>query len=48
MQTLLLSKAQVASLISMAEVISAVEEAYKAFSSGQVVQPDYILSLIHI
>ena len=42
MQTLLLSKAQVASLISMAEVISAVEEAYKAFSSGQVVQPDYI------
>lgn len=42
MQTLLLSKAQVASLISMAEVIGAVEEAYKAFSSGQVVQPDYI------
>jgi len=42
MKTLLLNKTQVASLISMAEVIGAVEEAYKAFSSGQVVQPDYI------
>lgn len=42
MKTLLLSKEEVGGLISMTEVIGAVEEAYKAFSGGQVVQPDYI------
>ncbi|PAU60935.1 ornithine cyclodeaminase family protein [Pseudomonas indica] len=42
MKTLLLSKAEVGSLISMKEVIGTVEEAYKAFSAGQVIQPDYI------
>ncbi|WAJ39300.1 ornithine cyclodeaminase family protein [Pseudomonas sp. GOM7] len=42
MKTLLLNKAEVGSLITMQEVIGTVEEAYKAFSAGQVVQPDYI------
>jgi len=42
MKTLLLTKEEVGKLISMKEVIGTVEEAYKAFSSGQVVQPDYI------
>ncbi|MNV22762.1 L-lysine cyclodeaminase [compost metagenome] len=42
MKTLLLKKEEVRSLISMKEVISTVEEAYKAFNSNQVVQPDYI------
>ncbi|MDR9776068.1 ornithine cyclodeaminase family protein [Rhizobium hidalgonense] len=42
METLLLKKNEVARLIGMTEVIGAVEEAYKAFSSDQVEQPDYI------
>lgn len=42
MKTLLLTKEEVGRLISMKEVIGTVEEAYKAFSSGQAVQPDYI------
>jgi ornithine cyclodeaminase/alanine dehydrogenase len=42
MKTLLLKKEEVAHLICMREVIGAVEEAYKAFNSGQVEQPDYI------
>ncbi|MBX4889658.1 ornithine cyclodeaminase family protein [Rhizobium bangladeshense] len=42
MQTLLLNKEDVGSLIRMREVIGAVEDAYKAFNSDQVVQPDYI------
>lgn len=42
MKTLLLTKEEVGRLISMKDVIGTVEEAYKAFSSGQVVQPDYI------
>lgn len=42
MKTLLLTKEEVGKLISMKEVIGTVEEAYKAFSGGQVVQPDYI------
>jgi len=42
MQTLLLSKEDVSRLISMQEVIGAVEDAYRAFSDGQVVQPPYI------
>lgn len=42
MKTLLLRRDEVASLICMSEVIGAVEEAYKAFNTDQVVQPDYI------
>jgi ornithine cyclodeaminase/alanine dehydrogenase len=42
MKTLLLKKEEVRSLISMKEVIWTVEEAYKAFNSGQVIQPPYI------
>ncbi|MBW9065962.1 ornithine cyclodeaminase family protein [Rhizobium herbae] len=42
MKTLLLKKEEVRELISMKDVIGAVEEAYKAFNSGQVEQPDYI------
>lgn len=42
MKTLLLKKKEVSQLISMKEVIDTVEEAYKAFSSNQVVQPGYI------
>jgi ornithine cyclodeaminase/alanine dehydrogenase len=41
-KTLLLRKQEVRGLISMPEVIAMVEEAYKAFSSGEVVQPPYI------
>ncbi len=42
MKTLLLNKDEVGRLIDMGDVIGAVEEAYKAFSSGQVIQPAYI------
>jgi ornithine cyclodeaminase/alanine dehydrogenase len=42
MQTLLLSKEQVKGLIGVGQVIDAVEDAYRAFSSRQVEQPDYI------
>ncbi|WP_331377090.1 ornithine cyclodeaminase family protein [Sinorhizobium chiapasense] len=42
MKTLLLKKDEVRRLIGMKEVIGAVEEAYKAFNSDQVEQPDYI------
>lgn len=42
MKTLLLKKQEVANLICMKEVIGAVEEAYRAFNSNQVVQPGYI------
>ena len=42
MKTLLLTKQEVGSLISMKEVIATVEEAYKAFNSEQVVQPPYM------
>ncbi|WP_343593323.1 ornithine cyclodeaminase family protein [Paracidovorax wautersii] len=41
MKTLLLNKEDVAGLIHMKEVIATVEEAYKAFNSGQVTQPPY-------
>jgi alanine dehydrogenase len=41
-KTLLLKKEEVRGLISMTNVIGAVEEAYKAFNSDQVEQPDYI------
>ncbi|RVI94667.1 ornithine cyclodeaminase family protein [Sinorhizobium meliloti] len=42
MKTLLLTKDEVVRLIRMTEVIGAVEEAYMAFNSDQVEQPDYI------
>ncbi len=42
MQTLLLNKDQVRRLIDMRQVIGAVEDAYRAYSSNQVAQPDYI------
>ena len=46
MKTLLLNKQDVGRLISMKEVIETVEEAYKAFNSGQVIQPAY--TCIHL
>jgi alanine dehydrogenase len=46
MKTLLLNKKQVEGLISMKEVIGTVEDAYKAFNSGQVNQPPY--TCIHL
>ena len=46
MKTLLLNREDVGSLISMKEVIGTVEEAYKAFNSGQVIQPAY--TCIHL
>jgi ornithine cyclodeaminase/alanine dehydrogenase len=46
MKTLLLNKENVGSLIRMDEVIVTVEEAYKAFNSGQVNQPPY--TCIHL
>lgn len=46
MKTLLLNKENVGSLIRMGEVIGTVEEAYKAFNSGQVNQPPY--TCIHL
>ena len=42
MKTLLLKKEEVRELIRMKEVIGTVEEAYKAFNSDQVDQPDYM------
>jgi ornithine cyclodeaminase/alanine dehydrogenase len=42
MKTLLLNKEDVRGLITMKEVIGVVEEAFKAFSSGQVLQPGYM------
>ena len=46
MKTLLLNKQAVGRLISMKEVIGTVEEAYKAFNSGQLTQPPY--TCIHL
>lgn len=42
MQTLLLRKADVATLAAPSDIIAAVEDAYRAYSSMQVDQPDYI------
>lgn len=42
MKTLLITKEQVRKLLHMQEVIEAVEQAYKAFNSDQVVQPPYV------
>lgn len=46
MKTLLLNKQDVGRMISMKEVIGTVEQAYKAFNSGQVKQPPY--TCIHL
>jgi alanine dehydrogenase len=46
MKTLLLQKHDVGRLISMKEVIETVEEAYRVFNSGQVIQPPY--TCIHL
>jgi ornithine cyclodeaminase/alanine dehydrogenase len=46
MKTLLLNKQEVGRLISIKEVIGTVEEAFKAFNSGQVIQPAY--TCIHL
>ena len=42
MKTLLINKEEVRKLLHMREVITAVEDAYTAFNSGQVDQPDYV------
>ncbi len=42
MKTLLLNKSEVIKLLNMSDVISSVEEGYKAYSSGQVIQPDIV------
>jgi len=41
-KTLLLTKEEVGRLIGIRDVIGAVEEAYKAFNSNEVIQPGYI------
>lgn len=46
MKTLLLNKEEVGRLIHIKEVIGTVEDAYKAFNSGQVTQPAY--TCIHL
>lgn len=42
MNTLFLTKDDVRGLTSMVDVISSVEDAYRALSASQVIQPDYI------
>ncbi len=42
METLLLKKSEVKSLLTMKDVIESVEEGYKAYCSGQVLQPDIV------
>ena len=42
METLLLNKSEVGSLINLDEVFDAVEDGYRSFNSGKVVQPDFI------
>jgi ornithine cyclodeaminase/alanine dehydrogenase len=42
MKTRLINKEEVRQLLNMKDVIAAVEEAYKAFNSDQVVQPGYV------
>ena len=41
-QTLLLNKSQVGQLLNMKDTIAVVEDGYRAFSGGQVQQPDYM------
>jgi len=42
LKTLLLKKSEVMQLLGMKDVIESVEEGYKAFCSGQVLQPDIV------
>lgn len=42
LRTLLLNKSEVKSLLNMKDVIASVEEGYKAFCLGQVIQPDIV------
>lgn len=42
MKTLLLNRTSVMSLIQMKDVIASVEEGYRAFSNGEVIQPDIV------
>jgi len=42
MKTLLLSKNEVGTLVDLDKMIEAVENGYKAFNSGKVVQPDFM------
>jgi alanine dehydrogenase len=42
METLLLNKDEIGSLIDLDAVLEAVESGYKSFSSGRVVQPDFM------
>lgn len=42
MKTLLLNKSEVKSVLDMKDVIASVEEGYKAFCLGQVIQPDIV------
>lgn len=42
METLLLNKSQVLSLLDRDEILKAVESGYKSFNSGLVVQPDFM------
>lgn len=42
MSTLLLNKTEVGKCIDLDDVLSAVEEGYKSFSSGKVVMPDFM------
>ena len=43
MNTLLLTKEQIANVLDMDDVIIAVEEAYKCFSEGKVILPPVLL-----
>lgn len=42
MKTLLLTKKDIEKIVSVENAIEAVEEGYRAFNSGKVMQPDYI------
>lgn len=42
MKTLLLNKSEVMSLLDMKAVITSVEDGYRAYCSGQVIQPDIV------
>ena len=46
MKTLLLNEKEVASLIDLDRILAAVEDGYRSFNSGKVVQPDFMA--VHI
>ena len=50
METLLLNKTDVGSLIDLDDVYKAVENGYRSFAKGHVVQPDFmtIVKRVHI